>query len=54
MEKQLMFSGKFGKTLFNETKNHGDVMLAEATIKKNKFHDIAHWGIRAAIGSIFI
>ena len=29
-------------------------MLAEATIKENKFHDITHWGIRAAIGSIFI
>ncbi len=29
-------------------------MLAEATIKENKFHDITHWGIRAAIGSIFL
>lgn len=29
-------------------------MLAEATIKENKFHDITHWGISAAIGAIFI
>lgn len=29
-------------------------MLVEATIKENKLHDITHWGIRAAIGTIFI
>lgn len=30
-------------------------MLAEATLKENnKFHDVTHWGIRAAIGAIFI
>jgi len=29
-------------------------MLAETPIKENKLHDITHWGIRAAIGVIFI
>ncbi len=29
-------------------------MLTEAIFKQNKLHDITHWGIRAAIGSIFI
>ncbi len=29
-------------------------MLTEATFKENKLHDITHWGIRAALGSIFI
>ena len=29
-------------------------MLAEAIIKENKLHDITHFGIRAAIGVIFI
>jgi len=29
-------------------------MLTEATFKENKLHDIAHWGIRAAIGVTFI
>ena len=29
-------------------------MFAEAIIKENKLHDITHWGIRAAIGAIFI
>ncbi len=28
--------------------------LAEAIIRENKLHDITHWGIRAAIGVIFI
>jgi len=28
--------------------------LAEAIFKENKLHDIAHWGIRAALGSIFL
>ncbi|MFQ5920738.1 MAG: DoxX family protein [Nitrososphaerales archaeon] len=28
--------------------------LREATIRENVLHDVAHWGIRAAIGSIFI
>jgi putative oxidoreductase len=28
--------------------------LAESIFKENKLHDITHWGIRAAIGSIFI
>lgn len=26
----------------------------EATIRENVLHDVAHWGVRAAIGSIFI
>ncbi len=25
-----------------------------ATLKENKWHDITHWGIRAALGAIFI
>ena len=29
-------------------------MLTEATFKENKLHDITHWGIRAALGSIFL
>jgi len=29
-------------------------MQIEATLKDNKWHDITHWGIRAAIGSIFL
>ncbi len=29
-------------------------MLAEKAIHENKFHDVAHFGIRAAIGVIFI
>ena len=29
-------------------------MLADATIKISKLHDLAHFGIRAAIGTIFI
>jgi putative oxidoreductase len=29
-------------------------MLAEATLKNTKWHDITHWGIRAALGTIFI
>ena len=29
-------------------------MQIESTIKENKWHDITHWGIRAAIGSIFL
>ncbi len=29
-------------------------MQVESTIKGNKWHDITHWGIRAAIGSIFL
>ena len=29
-------------------------MQVGATLKENKLHDITHWGIRAAIGSIFI
>ncbi|HET6517561.1 MAG TPA: DoxX family protein [Nitrosopumilaceae archaeon] len=29
-------------------------MQVEATLKENKLHDITHWGIRAAIGTIFI
>ncbi len=29
-------------------------MLAEATIKENKLHDITHWGIRASIGAVFL
>jgi putative oxidoreductase len=28
--------------------------LTEAIFKENKLHDIAHWGIRAALGSIFL
>ncbi len=28
--------------------------MAEAIFKENKLHDIAHWGIRAALGSIFL
>jgi len=28
--------------------------LAEAIIKENRLHDITHWGIRAAIGVIFV
>ncbi len=28
--------------------------MAESIFKENKLHDITHWGIRAAIGSIFI
>ena len=29
-------------------------MLTEAIFRQNKLHDITHWGIRTAIGSIFI
>jgi len=29
-------------------------VLTEAIIKENKLHDIAHWGVRAAIGTIFL
>jgi len=29
-------------------------MNTEATLKENVLHDIAHWGIRASIGVIFI
>jgi len=29
-------------------------MLTDATFKENKLHDITHWGIRAALGSIFL
>jgi len=29
-------------------------MQIEATLKDNKWHDITHWGIRVAIGSIFL
>jgi len=29
-------------------------MLTEATFKENKLHDITYWGIRAALGSIFL
>jgi len=29
-------------------------MQVESTIRENKWHDITHWGIRAAIGSIFL
>ena len=29
-------------------------MLVEASIKENKFHDITHWGIRGALGAIFL
>ncbi len=29
-------------------------VLASAIFGENKLHDITHWGIRAAIGSIFI
>ncbi len=29
-------------------------MSAEATLKDNVLHDIAHWGISASIGAIFI
>jgi len=29
-------------------------MQLEATLKDNKWHDITHWGIRAAIGAIFL
>ena len=29
-------------------------MLAVAIFRENKLHDITHWGIRAAIGVIFI
>ena len=29
-------------------------MQIEATLKDNKWHDITHWGIRAAIGAIFL
>jgi len=37
------------------TKNHFPaVMQIESTIRENKWHDITHWGIRAAIGSIFL
>jgi len=28
--------------------------LAEAKFRENKLHDITHWGIRAAIGAIFL
>ncbi len=28
--------------------------MTEAIFKENKLHDIAHWGIRAALGSIFL
>jgi len=28
--------------------------LAEAEFRENKLHDITHWGIRAAIGAIFL
>ena len=28
--------------------------MTEAVFKENKLHDIAHWGIRAALGSIFL
>ncbi len=28
--------------------------MTEATFKENKLHDITHWGIRAALGSIFL
>ena len=28
--------------------------MAEAIFKENKLHDITHWGIRAALGSIFL
>ena len=30
------------------------VILAETLFRENKLHDIAHWGVRAAIGVIFI
>ena len=37
------------------TKNHFPaVMQIESTIRENKWYDITHWGIRAAIGSIFL
>ncbi len=29
-------------------------ILAEAKFRENKLHDITHWGIRAAIGAIFL
>ena len=29
-------------------------MQVEATLKENKWHDLTHWGIRAAIGVTFI
>jgi len=29
-------------------------MQVEVKIKENKWHDIAHWGIRASIGAIFL
>jgi len=29
-------------------------LQVEAVLSKNNWHDITHWGIRAAIGSIFI
>jgi putative oxidoreductase len=29
-------------------------MLVEATLKNSKWHDITHFGIRAALGAIFI
>lgn len=29
-------------------------MMTEATIKESKLHDLTHFGIRAAIGAIFI
>ncbi len=29
-------------------------MNAEATLKGNVLHDVTHWGIRAAMGTIFI
>ena len=28
--------------------------MTEAIFKENKLHDITHWGIRAALGSIFL
>ena len=29
-------------------------MLAEATLKDTKWHDITHWGLRAVLGATFL
>ena len=29
-------------------------MQVEATLKENKWHDLTHWGIRAALGITFL
>jgi len=38
---------------FNKFQKHQD-MQTESVLKQNILHDITHWGIRAAIGAIFI